>query len=44
MLLVYLNVACLEFKASLYPSALYFNCHFTLMPDNFICQGETLAS
>ena len=24
--------------------ALYFNCYFTPMPDNFSCQGKTLAS
>ena len=39
MLLVYFNVACLEFKAALCPGAPYFNCYFTLMPDNFTCQG-----
>ena len=44
MLLVYFNVACLKFKAALCPGAPDFNCYFTLMPDNFCCQWETLAS
>ncbi len=44
MLLVYFNVACLEFKAALCPSTPYFNCYFTLMPDNFTFQGEGLSS
>ena len=43
MLLVYFNVARLKFKAALCPSAPDFNCYFTLTPDNFTFQGESLA-